>query len=306
MDTITSLMSCCTICPRRCGVNRLSGERGYCGQTAEITAARAALHFWEEPCISGTCGSGAVFFSGCNLQCVFCQNHEIAIGQQGKAISPEHLAKIFLDLQKQKAHNINLVTGTHFIPQIRFALLKAFRDGLSIPIVYNTGSYEEIESLRLLEGLVSIYLPDLKYLSSEASMRLSNASDYFQKAFPAIGEMLRQVGRPIINPDDGLMQSGVIVRHLLLPGMAGESKRILRKLHEAFGNDIYVSIMNQYTPMPLVRNHPDYTDLARSVTDEEYQRVLDFADTIGIDLGFCQEGDTVGESFIPPFNGDGL
>ena len=179
-DIVNNLMSDCTLCPRRCHVNRLAGQTGFCGQTAELTAARAALHYWEEPCISGSTGSGAVFFSGCNLQCVFCQNHNIAIGKSGKTVSPERLTEIFLELQAKGAANINLVTGTHFIPQIALALISAKAKGLAIPVVYNTGSYEGTASLQLLEGLVDIYLPDLKYHSSDLSMKYSHAADYFQ------------------------------------------------------------------------------------------------------------------------------
>ena len=306
INDLAAYLSECRICPRKCGVNRLAGECGYCGQTAEIVAARAALHYWEEPCISGTNGSGAVFFSGCNLRCVYCQNREIALSKRGQTVSVPHLAEIFLSLQQQKAHNINLVTATHYIPQVHSALLLAKQQGLTIPVVYNTGSYEEVDSLRMLDGLIDIYLPDLKYLSAETGARFSNAPDYFEKAFAALKEMLRQVGRPVFDKQTGLMKRGMIVRHLLLPGMTGESKRILRRLHETFGNDIYISIMNQYTPMPQLKNMPAMADIDRKVTDDEYRRLLDFADMIGIELGFCQEGDTAKESFIPPFNGEGL
>lgn len=302
-EKIRELTADCTLCPRRCHANRAAGQRGFCGQTAELTAARAALHFWEEPCISGTNGSGAVFFSGCNLQCVFCQNHSIAIGKDGRIITMERLSEIFLELQEKKAANINLVTGSHFIPQIVYALEQAKRKGLSIPIVYNTGSYEETASLELLDGLVDIYLPDLKYLSSDLSLRYSHAADYFEKASAAIAEMFRQVGTPVFDTKTGLMKRGVIVRHLLLPGQCADSKRLLRYLHDTYGNDIYVSIMNQYTPLPHVAAFPE---LNRTVTECEYEKLLSFADIIGIEKGFMQEGGTAQESFIPSFDGEGL
>lgn len=300
---IAEQMSDCTLCPRACHVNRAKGQIGYCGQSAELMAARAALHFWEEPCISGTKGSGTVFFSGCSLRCIFCQNHDIALGKQGKSVSVDRLTDIFLELQEKEAHNINLVTPTHFIPQICYALHKAKTMGLTLPIVYNTGSYEETASLRMLEGLVDIYLPDLKYYSPELSMSYSNAADYFEKATAAIAEMHRQVGSPRFDEATGLMQKGMIVRHLLLPGQTKDSKKILRYLHETYGNDIYVSIMNQYTPLTQVAAVPA---LNRKVTAEEYSRVLRFAEAIGIEQGFWQEGETADESFIPPFNYEGL
>ncbi len=305
--SISDTMSDCTICPRRCHVNRLDGQTGYCGQTATLTAARAALHYWEEPCISGSAGSGTVFFSGCNLRCVFCQNHNIAIGKAGLALSLERLRDIFLELQDKGANNINLVTPTHFIPQIAWALDAAKTQGLSVPVVYNTGSYEEVDSLRMLEGLVDIYLPDLKYFSGELSLTYSHASDYFEKATAAIAEMFRQVGPPVFicskDSNESLLNKGVIVRHLILPGQAKDSKKILRYLHDTYGNDIYVSIMNQYTPLPHVANIPE---LNRTVTAREYTRVVSFAEKIGIENGFIQEGTAAGDSFIPEFDGEGI
>jgi len=301
-DFLHTQMQNCTLCPRDCHADRLSGYFGYCGQTAEITAARAALHFWEEPCISGDKGSGTVFFSGCNLRCVFCQNHDIALGKKGKSLSPERLTEIFMELQKQGAHNINLVTPSHFIPQIRQALINAKTMGLTLPIVYNTGSYEKVSSLRMLEGLIDIYLPDLKYFSSELSKAYSHAPDYFEKATSAISEMFRQVGKPQFD-NNNLMKKGVIVRHLLLPGQTKDSKKILRYLHETYHNDIYVSIMNQYTPLAHVAAIPE---LNRNVTVAEYDRILRFAETIGIEQGFKQEGSAADESFIPPFDFEGL
>lgn len=296
-------MSDCTLCPRRCHANRAAGQTGFCGQTAQLRAARAALHFWEEPCISGDCGSGTVFFSGCSLQCIFCQNHEIALGESGKVISVERLSQIFLELQEKGAANINLVTAGHFIPQVCRALELSKTHGLSIPIVYNTGSYEEVASLRLLEGLIDIWLPDLKYFSGDLSARYSSAPDYFQVATAAIAEMFRQTPTAVFDSKTGLMQRGIIVRHLMLPGQAADSKKILRYLHTTYGDAIYISIMNQYTPLAGVSEIPE---LNRKVTPEEYRRVLDFADRIGIENGFMQEDGTAAESFIPPFDYEGI
>lgn len=302
-EKITSYMSDCTLCPRRCHANRAAGQTGFCAQTAQLRAARAALHFWEEPCISGDCGSGTVFFSGCSLQCIFCQNHEIALGESGKVISVERLSQIFLELQDKGAANINLVTAGHFIPQVCRALELSKTHGLSIPIVYNTGSYEEVASLRLLEGLIDIWLPDLKYFSGDLSARYSSAPDYFQVATAAIAEMFRQTPTAVFDSKTGLMQRGIIVRHLMLPGQAADSKKILRYLHTTYGDAIYISIMNQYTPLAGVSEIPE---LNRKVTPEEYRRVLDFADRIGIENGFMQEDGTAAESFIPPFDYEGI
>ena len=308
LEKINELMSDCTLCPRMCHANRTAGNMGFCGQGGEVTAARAALHFWEEPCICGSRGSGAVFFSGCNLQCVFCQNHDIALGKRGRALSLERLARIFLELQDKGAVNINLVTAGHFLPQVCLALSMAKKEGLSIPVVYNSSGYEEVSSLRMLEGLVDIYLPDLKYHSPKISALYSHAPDYFEKAAAAIAEMFRQTGRPVLSPESGLMEKGVIVRLLLLPDCAGDSKRVLRYLHDTYGNDIYVSILNQYTPLAHLGQMPEFahSPLSRPVTDEEYARVLDFADRIGIEKGYIQEGGTAAESFIPAFDGEGL
>ena len=299
-------MSDCTLCPRNCRADRLSGQRGYCGQTAQVMAARAALHFWEEPCISGKAGSGAVFFCGCPLRCVFCQNSLIAEGGAGQAVGVKELSGVFLRLQEQGANNINLVTPTHFVPQIAAALRLAKRDGLRIPVVYNTGSYERVETLRLLDGLVDIYLPDLKYRSSEPAERYSHAPDYFETASSAIAEMVRQVPEAVFEErEDGsvLMKRGVIVRHLMLPGLGMDSRKVLRYLHETYGNRIYISIMNQYTPM---RSFESFPELNRRVGRKAYERLVDFAIRIGIENGFIQEGGTAEESFVPLWDGTGL
>lgn len=298
----------CNLCPRGCLVDRESGKIGYCGQNAKLRVARAALHFWEEPCISGTEGSGTVFFCGCPLRCIFCQNYQIANGKRiggetvGKEITVDRLAEIFLELQKQGANNINLVTGTHFVPQITEALVFAKKQGLVIPIVYNTGSYERIETLRMLEGLVDIYLPDMKYMSQELSKEYSYAEDYFEIASKAITEMVRQVGEPVFD-EKGYMKKGVIVRHLVLPGSIKDSKAVLEYLWNTYGNSIYISIMNQYTPMEQTKNHPK---LSRKVTKREYNKVVDFAVNLGWKNGFIQEGKTAQESFIPAFDSSGI
>lgn len=293
----------CGLCPRDCRVDRTQGERGYCGQTAELYVARAALHQWEEPCLSGTIGSGTVFFTGCPLGCVFCQNLEIAAGNVGKKISVKRLAEIFLELQEQGAHNINLVTATHFVPQIAEALSLAKQNRLQIPIVYNTSSYEYVSTLRLLEGLVDIYLPDLKYRNEEWSLRYSHAADYFFYASKAIAEMVRQVGKPVFSEEDGLMKRGVIVRHLALPGKEEDSKEVIRYLYETYGEQIYISIMNQFTPMPGLREYPE---LNRVLTEQEYSRIVDYAIRLGVEQGYIQEGETAKESFIPSFDCEGI
>lgn len=298
----------CNLCPRNCNVDREEGKTGYCGQTDKMYVARAALHMWEEPCISGEEGSGTVFFSGCTLRCIFCQNHRIALGKNenlepiGKEITIQRLKEIFLELQEMGANNINLVTGTHYIPQIATALILAKMDGLSIPIVYNTSGYERVESLRLLEGLVDVYLPDLKYVSKELSKEYSHAEDYFEVAREAIEEMVRQVGEPEFDKR-GFFKKGVIVRHLVLPGSTKDSKAVLDYLWKTYGNKIYISIMNQYTPMEQIKNHPL---LSRKVTKREYEKVVDYALSLGWENGFIQEGETAKESFIPGFNGEGV
>lgn len=298
----------CNLCPRNCLVDRKIGKSGYCGQSDKIYVARADLHMWEEPCISGKEGSGTVFFCGCPLRCIFCQNHKIALGTEesgekiGKEISISRLKEIFLELQDKGANNINLVTGTHYIPQIATSLKLAKAEGLSIPIVYNTSGYEKVESLRLLEGLVDIYLPDMKYVSRELSKEYSNAENYFEVVSKAIEEMVRQVGEPIFD-ERGLIKKGVIVRHLVLPGSTKDSKAVFDYLWNMYGNKIYISIMNQYTPMEQIKNHPL---LSRKVTKREYQKVVDYALSLGWENGFIQEGETAMESFIPGFNGVGV
>lgn len=301
-EELQTMLKECHLCPRNCGVDRLAGQKGFCGVDAGIMVARAALHMWEEPCISGKEGSGAVFFSGCSLGCAFCQNRTISKGQSGKVITVEHLAELFLDLQEQKANNINLVTAGHFLPQVREALILAKEQGLTIPVVYNSSGYEKAEMLRYLEGLVDIYLPDLKYLEADLAGKYSHAKDYPEVAMKALEEMVRQVGMPEFD-ERGMMKKGVIVRHLLLPGHVRNSKKVLEYLYGTYGDQIYISLMNQYTPMPAMKDDPQ---LSRKVTDREYDRLLDHAISFGVTNCFIQEGETAKESFIPEFNGEGI
>lgn len=301
-EELQTMLKECHLCPRNCGVDRLAGQKGFCGVDAGIMVARAALHMWEEPCISGKEGSGAVFFSGCSLGCAFCQNRTISKGQSGKVITVEHLAELFLDLQAQKANNINLVTAGHFLPQVRDALILAKEQGLTIPVVYNSSGYEKAEMLRYLEGLVDIYLPDLKYLEADLAGKYSHAKDYPEVAMKALEEMVRQVRTPEFD-ERGMMKKGVIVRHLLLPGHVRNSKKVLEYLYGTYGDQIYISLMNQYTPMPAMKDNPQ---LSRKVTDREYDRLLDHAISFGVTNCFIQEGETAKESFIPEFNGEGI
>lgn len=291
-------MSECRICPRDCARNRCQGETGFCGETNQIRIARAALHFWEEPFISGEKGSGAIFFTGCNLKCIYCQNAQIALSSQGKVVSVRELAEIMLDLQAQGAHNINLVTPSHVVLQIREALQLARASGLSLPVVYNTSAYENAETLRLLEGLVDIYLPDFKYMDSELAAKYSHAPDYPEVARKAIAEMFRQRG-PLKLGEDGMLQSGVVVRHLLLPLGVRNAKAVLDELRETYGDAIFISIMNQFTP---VREIAKYPHLNRKVTKREYENVLSYILEKGMENVFFQEGETAKESFIPDFH----
>lgn len=288
---------CCTLCPRECRVNRNQKELGFCQASNRIRIARYSLHFWEEPCLSGTKGSGTIFFSYCNLRCIYCQNHEISTKNHGKDITIERFAEICISLQEKGALNINLVTPTHFIPLIRDGLLLAKKKGLIIPVIYNTSSYEKVESLKLLDGLIDIYLPDLKYFDYSLGEKFSFASNYFSVAKAAIDEMIRQVGKPKFNGD--IMVKGVIVRHLLLPTHSDDSKKIISYLYKKYKDNIYISIMNQYTP---IKRFYDYFELNDKVSDNEYDLLVNYACDLGITKAFIQEGDTSKESFIPNFN----
>ncbi len=296
----------CRLCPRECKVNRAAGQSGFCGCDNRLLVARAALHMWEEPCISGESGSGTVFFSGCPLRCVFCQNGNIADCTVGKEITIERLSEIFLELQNKGANNINLVTPTHYTLHIAEALKSAKTKGLTIPVVYNTGGYEKVDTLRRLEGLVDIYLPDMKYMNPVLAKCYSHAEDYFRYAQEALAEMYRQVGQPVFDEETGLMKKGIIVRHLVLPGNTEDSKSIIKYLYEKYGDNIYMSIMSQYTPMKSLCENGIYPELARKLSEAEYDEVIDYAIEIGVENAFIQEGDPADESFIPDFNYEGV
>lgn len=302
---LPSTLGACELCPRRCRADRAAGERGVCGATDTLRLARAALHFWEEPPISGEAGSGTVFFSGCPLKCVYCQNHEISTGNFGIDVSPERLAQIMLELQDQGALNINLVTATHYAHLLPEAIAAARARGLVVPIVYNTSGYERVEAVRELDDLVDIWLTDFKYADAELGRALSHVPDYPSVAQSALIEMARQLERHGGGAAraDGTWTRGIIVRHLVLPGHAEDSCRVLDLIWDAVG-DVPISVMNQYTPNAAMRAAGG--ELARAVTREEYERVLDHADDLGFTQMFWQEGGAVDESFTPPFDTTGV
>ena len=320
MENIMESYKNCKLCPRECGVNR-NEKKGICNSTNKCKIVRAALHFWEEPCISGVegmkkSGSGTIFFEGCSLGCVFCQNYEISDGkaEHGVEVSEERLVDIFFELKEKGANNINFVTPTHFMPHIKQAILMAKERGFDLPFVYNTSGYEKVECLRELDGLIDVYLPDMKYaedMKLEESMgensiakEYSKASDYFARAKDAIAEMCRQVGVPQFDEHD-MIKKGVIVRHLILPNHTKNSMRVLEYLYNTYKDNIYISIMNQYTPVKTDRMEA-YPKLQRTITKREYEKVLDYALELGVKNAFIQEGETCKESFIPDFNGEGL
>ncbi len=292
----------CLLCPRKCGINRSTGQTGVCGVSSEIKVARAALHYWEEPCISGKRGSGAVFFSGCSLHCVFCQNREISDGKEGKVISKERLSDIFMELADKGANNINLVTLGQYIPDIVWAVNDAKSRGMKLPIIYNTSGYENVTELKLLEGIVDVYLPDFKYMDSTLSARYSRAKDYPSVAKQALSEMVRQQPDVVIDDATGLIQKGVIVRQLLLPGHVNDAKAVLKYLYDTYHDHVYISMMSQFTPIAL----KDYPEINRTVTRREYERLVDYALKIGITNAFIQEGDVAKDSFIPAFDCEGV
>ena len=297
----------CEICPRECGIDREQGKTGYCLADSRLRVARAALHMWEEPCISGSCGSGAVFFSGCNLRCIYCQNHEIAAGSRGKIITTERLAEIFLELEKQGAANINLVTPDHYLPDIVKALCMAKEQGLTVPIVYNGSGYEKEEIIAELDGIIDIFLTDFKYMDKKLAERLSNAPDYPEQAKAALSQMVKIIGAPVFD-ERGMMKRGVMVRHLLLPGHRKNAEAVLQYLWKTYGDTIYISLMSQYTPMKQLYsgNECDMPELLRKVTKREYEQLVDYALQLGITNAFIQEGDVAKESFIPEFDETGV
>lgn len=287
----------CRLCPRECGVNRINGELGFCKATDKIMISRAELHYWEEPCVSGEKGSGTVFFSNCNLKCVFCQNHCISQEGLGVEVAIERLSKIFLELQGKGANNINLVTPTHYVPQIIEALKLSKLEGLHIPIVYNSNGYDNMDTLKALEGYIDVYLPDLKYCNPKYSTRYSKAEDYFKKASLVIKEMYRQVGEAEFD-ENGIIKKGVIVRHLMIPGLFFDSKKIIKFIYESFGDDVYISIMNQYTPMFKAL---EYEEINKFLDSRHYDALIDYALELGVKNAFIQEGGTSSEEFVPDF-----
>ena len=292
-------MAECRICPRLCGVDREKAT-GFCGAGDEIKIGRAALHFWEEPSISGDCGSGTVFFSGCNLRCVYCQNRKISRDGKGKVVSKEELSEIFLKLEADGAHNINLVSPTHYATSVAESLRMAKRSGLKIPVVYNCGGYESAETLREICDVIDIYMPDFKYFDDKYAIKYSGAKNYAEISKTALAEMFSILGKNEFD-SRGIMQRGIIVRHMMLPGLIFDSKKIIDYLYKIYGDDIYISIMSQYTPMPWVS---DYPEINRKVSDEYYGTLVGYAAEIGVKNAYIQDGDAADESFIPEFYGE--
>lgn len=293
----------CRLCPRKCNIDR-STAKGFCNEKSTLHVSRASLHMWEEPCISGKKGSGTVFFSGCNMGCVFCQNYEISRGRIGKNIDVGRLVEIFFELAEKGANNINLVTGDIFIPTIRTAIERAKADGFRLPFLMNTSSYINVETLKSLEGLIDIYLPDMKYIRDEDAVRYSNSPGYPEVAKAAIAEMVRQQPECIFE-QNSIIKKGVIVRHLLLPGMLIQAKMIVRYLYRMYGDSIFISLMNQYTP-DSEKLKDKYPEINRRVTEYEYKSLVDYAAELGVTRGFMQVGETAEESFIPPFDLSGV
>lgn len=293
-----NILENCNLCPRRCGANRAAGRAGFCGALSSPRAARIALHFWEEPCISGESGSGTVFFSHCTMKCVFCQNYDISTCSGGRDITIDELAEGYLSLQEQGANNINLVTPTHFVPQIIESLDIAKAHGLKLPVLYNTGGYENVETLRMLDGYIDIYMPDFKYYNDKYAVKYSNAPNYFKTASAALAEMVRQTGHAELD-ENGIMKKGTLVRHLMLPGLMLDSKRVMDYLYNTYGDDIYISLMCQYTPLPHVAAYPE---LDRRLDMDKYNALVDYCARRGMERVFIQSEESASESFIPPFN----
>jgi len=292
------MLSKCKLCPRKCAVNRQKDETGFCGAGKNIKIARAALHNWEEPCISGTNGSGTVFFSSCNMKCIYCQNYEISSKNCGREVSEEELAQIFLSLQSQGAHNINLVTPTHYVPMVINALDEAKSGGLTIPIVYNCGGYESEETISLLDGYVDIFIPDIKYFSDKYAIEYSNAPQYFETAVTAVKKMLSQVGEPLFD-NNGIMKKGIIIRHLMLPGLLFDTKKVVDVIADTFGNRVFFSLMSQYTPVSNVINHPT---LSKKINPKHYETMVDYIMCKGLDNIFVQDISSASEDYIPEFD----
>ena len=287
----------CNLCPHNCNVDRNRGEVGYCKAPSNMVIARYSKHMWEEPVLSGDKGSGTIFFSYCNMGCCFCQNYELSELHKGRVVLVEEFANICLELQSSGVHNINLVTPTMFVPNIIDGICLARDKGLDIPVIYNTSSYENVDTIRMLDGIVDIYLPDLKYYDEELAFKYSNVYDYFKYASLAIDEMVRQVPKVEI-ADDCMMKRGVIVRHMVMPGGVEDSKKIIQYLYDKYRDNIVIRIMNQYTPVRKCK----FTELNRKVSDLEYNEVIDFAYDIGVRMAFVQDGDSQDVSFIPNFD----
>lgn len=292
-----NLLKECKLCPRKCKVNRLEGKEGFCKSGSKVKISRADLHYWEEPCISGHKGSGTVFFSNCNLGCVFCQNHCISQEGLGKEVSIERLSDIFIELQEKGALNINLVTPTHYVAQIIEALKLAKSKGLSIPILYNSNGYDSLEAIDALKGLIDVYLPDLKYFDDKYSLKYSNAPNYFYNATKAIESMYKQVGNHVFD-EDGIIKKGVIIRHLMLPGLLFDSKKIIDYIYKAYGDSIYISLMNQYTPLHKASSYPE---INKPLNEKHYESLINYALELGITNAFVQEGGTSSKDFVPDF-----
>ena len=290
------LLKNCRLCPRNCSINRYK-QLGYCKSSNKIKIAYYSLHMWEEPILSGANGSGTIFFSNCNLRCIYCQNKKISIDGYGKYISNKKLKEIMIELQNKGAHNINLVTPTQYVPQIVHILHKIKNNELHIPVIYNTSSYENVGTIIIMNRLIDIYLADLKYYDDDLAFNYSGCKNYFETATMAIDEMFRQVGKIELDKD-GMLKKGLVVRVLVLPEHTHDAMKIVEYLHKTYKDDIYISIMNQYTPI----NKCKYENLNRRVSEAEYEDVISYALTIGVDNAFIQEGDAALESFIPDFD----
>ena len=299
---MNELFNKCELCPRKCGVNRNNNELGYCKSNNKLKIANYSLHMWEEPCISGSAGSGTIFFSYCNLGCIFCQNYEISRLHMGKYITVNELVDIFFKLKDMGALNINLVTPTHYVAQIIEAIKIAKSNGLKLPIIYNSSGYEKVETIKLLKGYIDVYLPDMKYFDTKYSSKYSKAKDYFKYAKEAIDEMVNQVGEVKFD-ENGIVQSGVIIRHLMLPGLLFDSKKIIDYIYNTYGDKVYISIMNQYTPLDNVKKYPE---INKPLNQKHYEALIGYALNLGVKNGFIQEEGTDSESFIPLFNFEGV
>jgi len=300
--SLLNMLENCNLCPRKCFVNRLDGKLGYCRASKDVKVAKVSLHHWEEPCISGKLGSGTIFFSNCNLRCVFCQNYKISHEGIGKTVSIKRLSEIFLEQQKRGALNINLVTPTHYVPQIIEALKLAKASGLNIPILYNSSGYENIETIRALRGFIDVYLPDLKYYGDKYALKYSNAPNYFNTASKVIAEMVSQVGEVKLD-DRGIIKKGVIIRHLMLPGLLFDSKKVIDFIYTTFSDDVYISLMNQYTPMLTSDKYPE---INKTLNPNHYDALIDYCLSQGITKCFIQESGTSSKAFIPDFDLSGV